>query len=488
MAEKLDTINILNLSGGIIQKIGDELASSNCVHFAENVRFDKILGRATVREGTSLIGAQISNGYNILGLHQFILSSGTKYLLSVIDGATNAQINRLESGSWVGKTAALTKNTKVRFLTYLNIVVALNGIEKFASTDGSTWVSTGTALDMDNFPLGKFAVEWHDRIYTAGVSGYPDRLYYSSIPTDLAIDWTSDSAGYIDVEPYEGQGTITALAKVPGYVLIFKERSLKRWNGSSTYPDDLCKYGTSSFESVVLGKNTAFFFSSGYSDSVGFYETNGETTRKISRPIQEIVDAISSNNYENIAGVSDGEKVMWSIGNITFDGITYSNAHVMYHIDTQTWTLLTFPTKYLAMSSYIDGSDLYLIAGDNDGQVIKLFTGLSDNITGKSNIEIPFCLQYHPKDLGARYYLKNIAKIIPATEGLSGCVFMCRTDKNKADSFNSLGSISDDYETIFNKNIIGHVFEFKYIGTTIAGGTIIGFDIITPEITLSNEI
>jgi hypothetical protein len=37
MAEKLDTINILNLSGGIIQKIGDELASSNCVHFAENV-------------------------------------------------------------------------------------------------------------------------------------------------------------------------------------------------------------------------------------------------------------------------------------------------------------------------------------------------------------------------------------------------------------------------------------------------------------------
>ncbi|MDD5065229.1 MAG: hypothetical protein PHQ35_10795 [Phycisphaerae bacterium] len=601
---KIDTVSIRDLSDGIIQKVGDELAPAKAVNFAQNLRFDKVLGRAVVRAGTALVGAQIANDYSILGLHQFILSSGTKYFLAVIDGAAHGHINRLETGTWTEKTPVMTAATKVRFLTYLDTCVALNGTVKFASEDGSSWVSadeatptactaalvvtgtgnvdagvhsykityinavgeteggavsnsvtndgsnkqnsltsipvgsasctsrkiyrnlaggsiyyylatvadnstttytdniadatilaagiicptsdtTGSNLDIGNFPLGKFAIEWNDRVYTAGLTAYPDRLYYTSTPTNYIVSWTGAGSGYIDVEPYEGQGTITALAKVPGYILIFKERVLKRWNGRSTYPDDLCKLGTNSHESVVLGKRTAYYFSSGYAESVGFYETNGEETRKISRPIQEIVEAIASANYDDIAGFSDGESIMWSIGDITWDTVAYTNAVVMYHIDTRTWTLLTFPSEYKVFSQYISGTDLYITAGDDDGQVIQLFTGTTDNITGSSSIAISYSLQYHPMDLGSRSLMKELTKIIPHTEDLTSAGFSYRIDKKTGCGFTSFGTVSDNYNNEFNGRIAGHAFEFRYSGSTSVGGEIIGFDLINPEVALS---
>jgi len=60
--------------------------------------FDKNIGRATTRPGSALLGAQITDAKSILGLHQLILSAGTKHLLAVIDG-TPSQIYRLESGT-----------------------------------------------------------------------------------------------------------------------------------------------------------------------------------------------------------------------------------------------------------------------------------------------------------------------------------------------------------------------------------------------------
>lgn len=598
---QIDTKTIRDLSAGIVQKVSDELAPQNAVNFAQNLRFDKILGRAILREGTSLVGAQIADTYSILGLHQFILSSGTKYLLSVCNGAAHAHIYRLETGTWTEKTPVITAAAKTRFLTYLDTVLAISGSEKFASEDGSSWVSSstvptactatlsgtagsvdsgdhyykisfvnaagetlagaasgavtadgahkvdltsiptgtsgectsrkvyrtkagvastgdyylvttisdnstttyadntadsalgavslttstaGTNLNVGDMPQGDYCIEWNDRVYIAGVSSYEDRLYYSSTPTNNIIQWSGAGSGYIDIEPYEGQGNITALAKVPGYLLIFKDRSLKRWNGSSTYPDDLSRLGTPSQESVVNGKRTVYYFSSGYKESIGFYETNGETTRKISRPIQAIVEAIASANYASIAGFSDGEIVMWSIGNITWDGSTYSNCVVLYHIDTQTWTLLTFPTKHLVFAPYVSGTDLQIVAGDNDGQVIQVFDGgYVDDVTGSLNQAITYALQYHPMDLGSRSLMKEIVSIVPHVQWVTSSTFSYRVDRDGA--FASYGTIADDYLTELNTTIHGHAFEFKFSGSTSSQFEIIGFDLVTPEVALS---
>jgi hypothetical protein len=82
-------------------------------------------------------------------------------------------------------------------------------------------------------PLGKVEIEWKDRVYTAGVASAPDILYYSSIadPDARTVAWVSDGtdsgAGDIAIEQEDGGGGVTALEKVPGYLLIFKERTNK---------------------------------------------------------------------------------------------------------------------------------------------------------------------------------------------------------------------------------------------------------------------
>jgi len=480
---KLETVPIRDLSNGIVQKVDNLLAPKNSLSFSLNLVYHKILGRAVVREGTSLIGAQIANNYSILGLHQFCLSSGTKHFLAIVNGASNSALYRLITGTWTSESVSLTKDVKHRFLTYLDTVMILDGTNKRSSADGDTWVSTGGNLDIENCPAGKFAIEWHDKVFVAGVSGNLDRLYYSSIPTAGVISWTSGN-GYLDIEPYEGQGAITGLGKVPGYVLIFKERALKRWNGNSTFPDDLCTLGTPSHESIVNGKRTCFFFSSSYREAIGFYETNGEETRKISRPIQKIIEAISSSNYTSVAGFSDGEIAMWSVGDLTYDGITYSNVVVLYHIETQTWAVLSFPTEFKIFVSYIDSTTLKIAAGNDDGEVIEVFTGTKDNITGSSNIPIQYAAHYNPMELGSRGRLKEISKIVPYTENGLGCKVFLRTDNEKG--FDEKGSISDPFENeiIIDKN--AHTFEFRLAGAGLGGLTeIIGFDILTPEITES---
>jgi len=480
MSQTLETQQVRDLSNGIIQKVDDRLSPKNSVSFALNFRFDKILGRAVLREGTALVGAQIADAKNILGLHQFILSSGTKHLLAVVDGASNSALYRLITDTWTSESVAGVKAVKHRFLTYLDTCLVVDGTNKTTSANGDTWVTTGGNLDVGNMPAGNLVIEWHDRVYVAGVAAALDTLYYSSTPTDGAVSWTVGN-GNILIEPYEGQGRITALAKVPGYLLIFKERALKRWNGSSTFPDDLAKIGTSSQESVVLGKSTVFYFSSSYKESIGFFESNGETTRKISRPIQSIVEAISSSNYSSVAGFSDGEIVMWSVGDITFESITYSNVNVLYHIESKTWTVLSFPTNYKVFAPYIDSTTLKIIAGNNDGEIIEIFTGATDNYTSNLLTPIEYALQYHPMDLGKRGNMKEISSIVPYTKNGIDATVLCRIDEK--DVFKEVGSVEDDFETEIFTSLKGHTFEFRFAGTTKAGLTqIIGLDIINPEI------
>jgi len=480
---KLATLSFRDLSNAIIQKVDNLLAPKNSVAFSMNLLFNKILGRAVVRKGTSLIGQQIVNGKDILGLFQFCLSSGTKHFLAVVDGAANSALYRLITATWTTESVAGVKAVKHRFLTYLDTCMVLDGTNQTSSADGNTWVTTAGNLDIGNCPAGNLAIEWHDRVYVAGVSGNLDRLYYSSIPTAGVISWIAGN-GYIDVEPYEGQGAITGLGKVPGYVLIFKERALKRWNGSSTFPDDLSTLGTSSQESVVLGKRTCFFFSASYKESIGFYETNGEETRKISRPIQSIVEAISSSKYSSVAGFSDGEIVMWSIGDITFEDIVYSNVVVIYHMDTRAWACMSFPTEFKVFSQYIDGTTLKIAAGNADGEIIEMFTGEKDNITGSSNIQIQFTIQYHPQEFGSRGRIKDITTVVPyVTDGLS-CKLLIRVDQKTG--FQEQGSISNPFENEIAIEKKGHLFEFRMSGAGLGAITeIIGFDVLSPNITES---
>ena len=462
---KVKTQQIRDLSEGIIQRVDERILVENCVYLAQNLRFDNVLGRAVLREGTTQLGAQIVDGASCLGLFQHIESDGTKIPLAVFDdhGTTpaNSDIYKYTSDTWSKSEEDWTKSTKVRFVTFLDVSTAVNGTDSPATFNGTNWADT-TIHDTGNFPNGKYVIEFLDRIYVAGVSGNLDRLYYSSIPVTGNISWT-DGNGNLDIEPEEGTGAITGLAKVPGYILIFKERSLKRWDAYSTYPESLIDIGCPSQEGIVSARQSIYFF-----NKKGIYQTTGKYPQKISRRIQDIIEAIPSSYYSSVSGWSDGDNIFFSIGDVTLDSIVFSNAVIVYNIDSQSWTLFTFPNEFLAWTKYVDSDgDEFVLAGDDDGQVWEVLEG-----TGDAGAEIPWFVQWNQREFSRRGYTKDITTVVPYTEDIRTGNIFCRI--NGTDRFEMVGTIDNKIKRI-STSLHGNYFEFRMNGRGLTG-TIIGID------------
>jgi hypothetical protein len=86
---KLSDQKIRDSSEGIIQAVDTSIMPVNSVYLAVNFLFDEILGRAVLRGGSSLLGAQIVDGKSCLGLFQYIKTDGTKILMVAFNDATD---------------------------------------------------------------------------------------------------------------------------------------------------------------------------------------------------------------------------------------------------------------------------------------------------------------------------------------------------------------------------------------------------------------
>jgi len=470
--------NIRDCSEGIIQSVDPAIVAPNSVYLAVNFLFHKYLGRAKLRGGTTQLGTQIVNNKTILGLYQHITASGTKVPLAVINdsGDANSDVFAYTAGTWsicTGTGINLTKNKKAHLVTFLDTTALVNGSEQISTTDGEAWVNTGGNLDIGNMPAAKYIIEFKDRVYVAGVSGNLDTLYYSSIRDAGAISWTVGN-GNIPIEEEEGAGAITGLAKVPGYLLVFKERSLKRWDVQSTYPESLIDIGCPSQEGIVMTRQLAYYF-----NKRGIFETNGGYPRKISRRIQDIIDAIPSSYYSSVSGWGDGENVYFSIGDITIDDLDITNCVIAYNIDTKTWSLLSFPNEFMVWYHYVDSNgDEIVVAGDDDGNVWKVFEGTQD---GSSDIS--WLLQYHPQEFGSRGRLKDITNLVVYTKNVRNGILNCRT--NEDGNFKPVGNITKDVQHI-TTGLRGHSFEFRLNGIGI-NSQIIGIDLPDLNINLSYD-
>ena len=469
---KLDNQQIRDVSEGIIQKVDMSILPTNSVCMAVNLVFDDILGRAVLRKDRTQIGSVITTGKECLGLYQHITTAGVKVPVAVFNavGDGTSVLSKYTSNTWLSAKTGLTQGAKMRFATLLDTTVAVNGTDAISSADGASWVTSGGNLDVGNMPKGSMVMEWQDKIFTAGVSGSLDRVYFSSTPSGGAVSWTSGN-GYIDIEPEEGSGSITALSKVPGYLLIFKERSLKRWDGSSTYPESLITIGTPSQEAVIMTKQSCYYF-----NKRGIYETTGGYPRKISRRIQEIIEAIPASHYSSVSGWGDGERLFFSIGDITWRDMNLTNVVIMYNIDSQIWTVLTFPSEFKRWSSFIDSyGDEIIMAGDDNGSVWKVF-----NANATSDVE--WMIQYNVQEFGSRGRTKSMAKIVTFTEHVRNGKLSIRT--NETGDFKPFGinpSISKEVQEITG-SISGRYFEVRIKGSG-RQAEIIGLDF--PEIDVS---
>lgn len=424
-----------------------------------NFNFDAI-GSMKLREGSTILGQQLAVS-DILGLYQFKDSGGGSNNQLIAVNGTAAYY--LSSGVWTSKRAGLTVGSKARFSTFLDYVFMVNGTEATAIWDGSgsSFITTGNAASA---PIGKFIENYRSRMWIAGNSSFPDRVYYSSIPSAEAtpvITWdTSVTTGqWIDVSPSDGEN-ITAIARTNEALLIFKNNHMYRiFSINSADPDPKFNVGTYSQESVVETKNGTYFH-----HPTGFYRYNGAVT-EVSRTIIDIVNNITLANYSKVAGYleKDGDHICWSVGDVTIDGITYTNLVVRYTISSQVWTHYSYPTQFLVGTSYNNGTSLTVVVGDESGNIFTTNSGVTDNGT-----ELFYSI-IHPYDYvdGMHSTVKIINTMFFMHDGLKGANVNYQIPEDIAGDFKKGVCQFKTNETGFsNLNIRGRKLKFKISGTS----------------------
>ena len=542
MPQQNKPLIINDFSSGVIMGVHPDKMPAGAVPFAVNFCFDEEIGAAKLRKGSAMVGSQISDGNNILGLANFRSRSTTNHALLAV-----ATTIIYKGESWTSSLTGNTTGLKTRFCQFLDSIVRINGTDGAQSFNGSSWVSSSGVFDLSNFPTGvKYVINYKDRVCAIGDNGV---LYASSLPrfylsydgqtadfnvgakltggtsgavatiykdTDAGttgtlqltgpngvafqndetitddsggsatangtgawqISWTD---GYVTlpIDPDNGQkGKCTGMGVIGGLLFIFFERAFYTWNGSATTADPISSLGCSSNESITNGEKEMLF-----ANENGWYVTQGGFPQKISHFIQPFFDAIPSANYADFAGGCDGKFAYLSVGDVTYQGITVNNAVLRFTLQTQEMTIYSYPTRPMVFAKYIDGTDVKLVFGDNDGNVIEIdSTDTQDNYASSSaaiDAEIHTQQDIYPFETGIKSLQEKIGVV---SEASSGAKLYYRQDyhNNRHEDWKHLGEIKEDNQEIALTNIDYKKIQFK-VGLVSTKGRFILRKIEAPQ-------
>lgn len=451
---------ISDFSSGLMDDISvaKALLPKNAVRKAINVVFDRPRGGISQRYGSTALGAIASSGNTIQGIHNYRSSNSSNHRLFE---AAVGTIKYLNGATWSSSLTSLSIG-KMRFLTYLDTMVFLNGVDSVQGWNGSSWTTSGGNLDVASFPITKFAAIINSRVVACGNTSNPDTAYLSSLESGGTISWTSGNKT-IKVSPNDGAGSLTGLASNGRVVLFFKERGLYRYDDNEL--QRIGFIGTTSHESIATDDNGITYFFGQGANGVGIYATTGGRPVKISRAISKYISAIAASYYTSIAAYTDGAKIEWVVGDLTIDGTVYSNASLVYAIADKTWTIFSRSDSFRIFSQYIDTSNnITVVGGDTAGYIQTIDSGTTDNGV------VIFCeVEPGPIVFTTRARIKNISEMITMTESFQGLILSMKVDDGK---FLQIGSI-DDRNKNFNLNNFeifrGHEFFPKL--TSVNSGT-----------------
>jgi len=459
--EKLP-IPISNL--GIVREsaVDEATTSPESVELAINLNFDRI-GAVQLRSGLTLLGSQIGSSA-VLGMGNYRNNTGTIYgLLAKVDSVVYNY-----DGSWNAVRTGLGANTKMRTTNFIDLMYMVDGHSgSVVSTyNGTTFGST----NIGSLPKGDFIENYRSRIWVADSA--TDKVYYSNVvSTSQTITGGTD---FIQVSPQDGEN-ITGLKRHPRALLVFKQNHIyKIYSTTSADPDPSIFRGTYSQESIVEAKDGIY-----YHHPTGFYKfVFDDNQKEISRPIIDIVEAISRSNYGEIIGWSDSDHIYWSIGDITLKGVSYSNVVCRYTISTQVWTLYSYPSQIRSSCLYDNGTLLRMIVGDENGYGYVFDSGTTDNGT-----PIFYDIQTHPQYLTTTKMMeKDVTEISAVHENAQGATISHQVDNG---NWKNIGTITKDIVQAFNTNAKFKKIRLRFSGNSIGTSSLVfrGFELLGINIT-----
>ena len=366
MSEKL---SLPQYTKGMVREaaVDSQLSPPDSVELSLNLHGDTI-GAFKLRKGMTLLDAQVSAGSAVLGIGNYRNNAGTLYRALAMVGTA---LYHYTGAAWASIRSGLVNGSKMRYTNFVDctFMVNGNGVNGDAiNTYNGTAVSTTNCASL---PKGDFIENYRSRIWVADQSN--DKLYYSDVVTTL--NTITGGTEFIQISPADGE-KIRGLKRTARALLVFKENHIYRvFNINSTDPDPFINRGTYSQDSIIESKRGIH-----YHHPTGFYTyVDGAEQKELSRPIIDIVQAIPRSYYESVSGWSDDDHIYWSIGDITLNGVTFSNVVCVMTLSTEAWTIYSTGSEIRSAGTYDDGTTLYNLVGDDDGNVLQWGVGSTDN-------------------------------------------------------------------------------------------------------------
>ncbi len=253
-----------------------------------------------------------------------------------------------------------------------------------AETQGSKEVTSATAgfkahginvgdpfIIEDGLNAGEYIVE-------GGISDY--RL---TLTTAMQFSDSSDKflAGDNLYDVKTDDGDILKWADViNNRLILFKQNSLHSFNRTSM--TEIRGVGTSSGRSVVpfRDKGIIIYWHGSNKERTGFYMTDSTESKRISNPIQDYIDGITSANYDNIVAWREGNIYRAYVGDVTNTarGISITNCVLELDLDNNVWTPANTHHVIKCATLYRESNIENTYIGDDSAEVFKTPYGNSD--------------------------------------------------------------------------------------------------------------
>lgn len=174
------------------------------------------------RSGNAFLnGSALSSGAAIHGLYDWLINSGTRYLI-VTAGAKIYNSAALSStfSDITGSTTITTGQNNQHTFSSLNNIVAICG-----GTTPDTpiqWTGSGNASALAGSPpAGNLTCTANNFMFISGVAANPSRVYWSNV----SDPGTWGSSNFIDFRYADGD-SVTSIIELNQNLLIFKRRSI----------------------------------------------------------------------------------------------------------------------------------------------------------------------------------------------------------------------------------------------------------------------
>lgn len=349
------------------------------------------------RKGTTAVASTLGS-FSILGLNAFEPVAGTKYLFALLNGSSNAQLYKWSgSGSFstVG-TANITKDSQMNFVQASNVLYGFNGTDVISVDSSLTYTKNPSSV-----PKGMVAAWFHNYLFVANTSSFPNRLFFSNLGDPTTFSGTD----FIDINPNDGD-QITALAIFNDELYVFKNNTIWTITGfsgssfsttatlSQNTNNKIYGYGTPSQKSVVTAGKDMYYlsFAGGIPHFRSFIQTQFASTLEqgiISFDIEGTLNTLNLSQLSLCAGAYDGKYIYWSVPTgssnhndtvLVLEPTIKTKGKTMTHRCWAKWT--GFNAAQFAVSNLAGENVIYFGDGTATGLVYQLNTAsFTDNGT-----------------------------------------------------------------------------------------------------------